>query len=353
MSIRLTRSIRPVGLAIALLTVAFALAPASAGAAFGPLGEDLRLSFMGPDGSASFSAKSPSVAYNPTANEYLVVWQGNDNIAPLLDDEVEIFGQRLSGSGAPLGARIRISQQGAAVTPKSTAQDPSVAYNRAANEYLVAWRGEIGTSKKFEIFGPAAVRCRRRGRHRRLPDLRHGPGAEQELPGPCPQRRRQPDRERVPGRLARRRQHRAARRQRVRDLRPAADRRRRPDRYERLPHLRAGCRRQPAVVCLAPERRLQPGRERVSDCLAGRDRRRQLPGSGVRDLDPAPVRGRRGGSAAATSRSPTWARLWTRTTTPLPPASPPIRPRTSTSSSGQATTTPRRLLASSRSSANG
>ena len=153
MSIRLTRSIRPAGLAIALLTVAFALAPASAGAAFGPLGEDLRLSFMGPDGSASFSAESPSVAYNPTANEYLVVWHGNDNIAPLLDDEVEIFGQRLSGSGAPLGARIRISQQGAALTPKSTAQDPSLAYNRAANEYLVAWRGEIGTSKKLEIFG--------------------------------------------------------------------------------------------------------------------------------------------------------------------------------------------------------
>ena len=136
MSIRLTRSIRPAGLAIGLLTVAFALAPASAGAAFGPLGEDLRLSFMGPDGSVSFSAKSPSVAHNPTANEYLVVWHGNDNIAPLLDDEVEIFGQRLSASGAPLGARIRVSQQGAA-SPRS--QRPKIRASPTTGPRTSTW----------------------------------------------------------------------------------------------------------------------------------------------------------------------------------------------------------------------
>ena len=152
MSIRLTRSIRPAGLAIALLTVAFALAPASAGAAFGPLGEDLRLSFMGPDGKASFGAESPSVAYNPAANEYLVVWKGDDNIVPLVDDEYEIFGQRLSGSGAPLGGRIRISEQGADGNPASYTEEPSVAYHPAADEYLVAWKGEIGTSEEFEIW---------------------------------------------------------------------------------------------------------------------------------------------------------------------------------------------------------
>ena len=38
----------------------------------------------------------PAVAYNSTNNEYLVVWAGDDNTAPLVDDEFEIFGQRLN-----------------------------------------------------------------------------------------------------------------------------------------------------------------------------------------------------------------------------------------------------------------
>ena len=150
MSTRPTRSAWPA--AIALLTAAFALAPTSAKAAFGPLSEDLRLSFMGPDGTASYGADHPSVAYNPTANEYLVVWQGDDNTAPLVQNEIEVFAQRLSGSGAPLGERIRVSEQGADGNPAYYADRPSVAYNEAANEYLVAWTGVTGTSKEFEIW---------------------------------------------------------------------------------------------------------------------------------------------------------------------------------------------------------
>jgi hypothetical protein len=134
------------------LAVPFALAAASADAAFGPLGEDLRLSFMGPNGSTAFAAFLPSVAYNPTADEYLVVWHGDDNTAPLVNEEYEIFAQRLSGSGAPLGGRIRVSEQGADGNPASLAFQPSVAYNPAANEYLVAWTGEIGTSSEVEIW---------------------------------------------------------------------------------------------------------------------------------------------------------------------------------------------------------
>jgi hypothetical protein len=58
-------------------------------------GGDTRLSDMGPDGSAAYRARTPGMAYNSTNNEYLVVWDGDDNTPPLVNDEAEIFGLRL------------------------------------------------------------------------------------------------------------------------------------------------------------------------------------------------------------------------------------------------------------------
>jgi hypothetical protein len=60
------------------------------------IGGDVRLSDMGPDGSAAYRARTPGVAYNSADDEYLAVWQGEDNIPPLVNDEAEIFGQRFT-----------------------------------------------------------------------------------------------------------------------------------------------------------------------------------------------------------------------------------------------------------------
>src|SRR5262249_32923756 len=69
------------------------------------IGGAIRISDMGPDSDLDFDAVTPAVAYNPTNNEYLVVWCGADNIAPLVKDEFEIFGQRLNAAtGAEVGA---------------------------------------------------------------------------------------------------------------------------------------------------------------------------------------------------------------------------------------------------------
>src|SRR5919109_825868 len=136
-----------------LLMFGWALAvPAGVGAAFGPLGEDLRVSFMGPDGNTTFFGGFAATAYNPAADEYLAVWIGDDNTAPLVNNEFEVFAQRLSSTGAPLGGRIRVSTQGADGVIASAVADPSVAYNPVTNEYLVAWSGEVGTSDEFEIW---------------------------------------------------------------------------------------------------------------------------------------------------------------------------------------------------------
>lgn len=93
-------------------------------------------SFAGsPIGSAAFrisdqsvDAVHPSVAYNSTRREYLVVWH---NDRPGNDD---IQAQRLSATGARMGAAFYIS-----AGPGAERRFADVAYNSADDEYLVTW----------------------------------------------------------------------------------------------------------------------------------------------------------------------------------------------------------------------
>jgi hypothetical protein len=141
------------GLAAIPVAAACLFALASAQAAFGPLDPELRISHMGPDGSTSYLAIGPKLAYNSTADEYLAVWEGTDNAPGLHLNEREIYAQRLSESGAPLGARVRVSHQGPDGDFNWPALAPEVAYNPASNEYLVVWYGGAGTSGESEVWG--------------------------------------------------------------------------------------------------------------------------------------------------------------------------------------------------------
>ena len=53
----------------------------------------------------------PDVAYNPASGEYLVAWQGDDDTAPLVDNEQEIFVQRLSTTLAKIGGVVERLQR--------------------------------------------------------------------------------------------------------------------------------------------------------------------------------------------------------------------------------------------------
>ncbi len=128
----------------------------SAGGQVGP--DDFRISTMGVEGSVIYEAKNPRLVFNNTNHEYLTVWEGDTNTAPLVDNEKEIFGRRISILGVPLGTdEFRISSMGPDGDASFDASEPDIAFNSAANEYLVVWSGDTEAglliNEDFEIFG--------------------------------------------------------------------------------------------------------------------------------------------------------------------------------------------------------
>ena len=95
---------------------------------------------------------NPAVAYSPQSKRYLVVWQG-DGLAN--DGEFEIFGQLISDTGAVVGSDFRISN--ALDSPNGSLSDaefPDVAYNSAANQFLVTWDADQGAvNGQSEVWG--------------------------------------------------------------------------------------------------------------------------------------------------------------------------------------------------------
>ncbi len=116
-------------------------------------GAGIRISTMGTDGDTNSSAQSPAIAFNTLDNEYLVVWRGDENVAPLVDGENEIFGQRLSSAGSLTGSRFQISNAGDPGVAAIDASSPSVAFDGNNGTYLVTWQADHILDNKNDIFG--------------------------------------------------------------------------------------------------------------------------------------------------------------------------------------------------------
>jgi hypothetical protein len=115
-----------------------------------PIGDRRVIADVGPDGTTPFDARSPSVVWNPDANEFLVVWAGR----PEVGDGRDIFARRVSPDGSPLGSQpTRVSDTGPAATADRDASEPSVAYNGANDEYLVVWAADDTANLHIEIYG--------------------------------------------------------------------------------------------------------------------------------------------------------------------------------------------------------
>ncbi|MDQ5823147.1 MAG: S-layer homology domain-containing protein [Chloroflexota bacterium] len=73
----------------------------------------------------------PDIAYNSTANEYLVVWE----------EASEVYGQRVSNTGTLTGSAFMISDN------DNSKDRAFVAYGAEDNQYLVVWEEYAGTQE--------------------------------------------------------------------------------------------------------------------------------------------------------------------------------------------------------------
>jgi hypothetical protein len=86
----------------------------------------------------------PSAAYNDKRGQYLMVWHntwasGHDR---------EVIGQRVDGTGHPIGSNFAIS------SGTHDRIQPVVAYNHTDDEYMVVWMYDVdGDGKKYDIYG--------------------------------------------------------------------------------------------------------------------------------------------------------------------------------------------------------
>jgi Ca2+-binding RTX toxin-like protein len=117
---------------------------------------DIRVSDMGTDGTTTANAFRPSLTWNPSAQEYLVTWHGDDTG---VDDKFEVYGQRLDATGAEIGTNdFQVSTTGEASDDRDDANRPIVVYRPASCDYLDVWSvgdvsGSSTTNGEWEIWG--------------------------------------------------------------------------------------------------------------------------------------------------------------------------------------------------------
>jgi len=108
-----------------------------------PVGNDFRISGR----KATSAEDQPAVSYNPNDGEYLVVWVDGRNFATRSTD---IYGRRLSAAGTHLGRDFRVSGHNAIALIRRVA----VAYNSGAGEYLVVWHDwRSDATRGIDIYG--------------------------------------------------------------------------------------------------------------------------------------------------------------------------------------------------------
>jgi hypothetical protein len=118
---------------------------------------------------------SPAAAYDPTTDQFLVVWEDSRKSGAR---GLDIRGRWLSAAGSPVGPDFRISGR-SAIKDDS---DPTVAYNSAADQLLVAWSDYRDWERGYDIYGQRLSAATAVGNNFRISDDtatkdEHGPAA--------------------------------------------------------------------------------------------------------------------------------------------------------------------------------
>ena len=91
------------------------------------------------------------VAYNPTDNQYLVGWQGDD-----LDKKDEIFVRLVNANGTFAGAQVKVSNH-VPGDDDYDAHNAAIVHNPAENQFLVVWQSDDNTgalvNNEIEVYG--------------------------------------------------------------------------------------------------------------------------------------------------------------------------------------------------------
>lgn len=117
------------------------------GRMLGPDGVPAGNAFRVSSGSATDNEYEPAVAWNPDADEYLVVWEDGRNLD---SSGIDIFGRRFGSDGKPLGGDFLVSSTTADIDEGS----PAVVWNASADQYLVIWEdGRNESTTGVDIFG--------------------------------------------------------------------------------------------------------------------------------------------------------------------------------------------------------
>jgi hypothetical protein len=131
-----------------VVLAAFALFASAASAE--PLDGQVRLSHVGPDGDKSFSAANSAAAYDSDAGRHLVVWS-MENVA---DNKWDVYGRFVDGAGQPAGGQFEIARSRGAGDVGGGAFDPRVVYNPKRHEFFVVWcADDSSVDDDYEIWG--------------------------------------------------------------------------------------------------------------------------------------------------------------------------------------------------------
>lgn len=75
----------------------------------GSVSAQVRVSTMGPDGDANYDAEDPSIAWHEGEQRFMVSWRGDDNTAPFVEDEFQVFAQSVNPDRTLYEEHFRVS----------------------------------------------------------------------------------------------------------------------------------------------------------------------------------------------------------------------------------------------------